>query len=56
MVFVTEEAGVYRKVCDYKQGTSGPQAVLAVGSGVTKAIFQVFFKCLAAMFGLGGIG
>ena len=54
--FLTEEAGTYHLTCDYQEGVQGPEAVLAVGSGVTEGIFGMILKCLAAMFGGGIVG
>jgi len=54
--FVTEEAGVYHIVCDYNEGSQGPQAVLAVGSGVTERVFSTVIKSLASLFGGGILG
>jgi hypothetical protein len=51
LVFVTEEAGVYRIACDYEEGKEGPKAVLAVGSGMTQRIFSTIIKSLASMLG-----
>src|SRR5208282_1666528 len=36
--FVTEEAGLYHVVCNYEEGSQGPQVVLAVGSGMGERI------------------
>ena len=55
--FVTVEAGVYQLACNYEEGTQGPEAVLAVGSGVTEGILGILMKGLASFFGgwfLGG--
>ena len=49
--FITEEAGVYRVVCDYAEGSQGPPAVLAVGSNVGQ--MSTMEKGLGS--GLGGI-
>jgi hypothetical protein len=54
--FVTEEAGVYHIACDYEEGSHGPQAVLAVGSGMTERIFSIVTKGLASFFGGGILG
>jgi len=55
--FVTEESGVYQLACNYEEGTQGPEAVLAVGSGVTEGILGIVTKGFASFFGgwfLGG--
>jgi len=54
--FVTEEAGTYHLACAYEEGRQGPEAVLAVGSGVTQAVFDTVLKCFAAIFGGGILG
>jgi hypothetical protein len=54
--FVTEEAGVYHIACDYEEGIHGPQAVLAVGSGVTGRILSTVIKSLVSFFGGGILG
>jgi len=54
--FRTEEAGIYQLDCKYEEGTQGPEAVLAVGSGVTEEIFGIVFKGLASFFGGGTLG
>jgi hypothetical protein len=54
--FATEEAGVYHIACDYEEGSHGPQAVLAVGSGVTGRIFSTVIKSLVSFFGGGILG
>ena len=54
--FVTEGAGVYHVVCDYDEGSQGPQVVLAVGSGVGERIFSMVAKSLASFFGGGILG
>ncbi len=54
--FRTEEKGIYQLDCKYEQGTQGPEAVLAVGSGVTEEIFGMVFKSLATFFGGGTLG
>jgi len=55
--FVTVEAGVYQLACNYEEGTQGPEAVLAVGSGVAEGILGLVMRSLASFFGgwfLGG--
>lgn len=54
--FFTEEAGVYRIACGYGDDREDPQAVLAVGSGLTERIFRIVAGSLLAMFGGGGLG
>lgn len=54
--FVAEEAGVYHIACDYQEGSQGPQAVLAVGSGVTGRILSMVIKSLLSFFGGGILG
>jgi len=54
--FTTEEAGVYHIACGYDEGSHGPQAVLAVGSGVTGRILSTIIKSLASFFGGGVLG
>jgi hypothetical protein len=52
--FRVPEDGTYKFACAYAEGASGPETVLAVGSGVGGRIFGTVFGSLAAMF--GGIG
>ena len=54
--FITKEAGVYHMACDYPEGRSGPQAVLAVGFGVGEEIFSMVMKSLLSFFGGGFLG
>jgi hypothetical protein len=54
--FVSEEAGTYHLACDYEEGKQGPQAVLAVGSGVTEEILATIGKSLGSMLGGGALG
>lgn len=54
--FGTEEAGVYHFACDYPASSQGPQAVLAVGTGVAGQIFSTVMKSLASLFGGGILG
>jgi len=53
--FTIPEDGAYQFTCDYAEGSHGPEAVLAVGSGVGKKIVQMILNCFVAMFGGGGI-
>jgi hypothetical protein len=50
--FYVPKAGTYHFQCAYEEGKSGPEAVIAVGSGVTTAILV----SLAAVFIGFGVG
>jgi len=54
--FVTEEAGLYHVVCNYEEGSQGPQVVLAVGSGMGERIVSTVTKSLASFYGGGILG
>ncbi|HKA00750.1 MAG TPA: hypothetical protein VKE70_29760 [Candidatus Solibacter sp.] len=51
--FTSLRDGTYAFGCDYEGGTPGPQAVMAVGSGVVSGIFLVILKCFG-VFAVGG--
>jgi hypothetical protein len=53
--FSVPEDGEYHFACSYKEGSQGPEAVLAVGSGVGEKIVKTVLSSLAAIFGGGGI-
>jgi hypothetical protein len=48
--FSIQKDGNYEFACDYGENPPGPEVVLAVGSGVGKAIFLTVGECLAAVF------
>ncbi len=52
--FTTQEEGVYQLNCDYETGVTGPQAVVAVASGMAERIFSTVIEGLSFFFG-GGI-
>ncbi len=49
--FHTPADGKYLFACDYGPGSSGPEAVLAVGAGVGESIYRTVFVSLASIFG-----
>jgi hypothetical protein len=53
--FVVAESGRYAFACGYAEGTSGPQVVVAVGTGVGKQIGGTVLRSLASMFGGFGL-
>jgi len=53
--FSVSEDGEYHFACSYEEGSQGPEAVVAVGSGVGEKITKTVLSALAAMFGGGGI-
>ena len=52
--FPAKVPGQCKLVCNYSQGTNGPQTVLAVGAGVSEKLAQTVLRSLISMF--GGIG
>ncbi|MGB6973785.1 MAG: hypothetical protein WBD67_03785 [Terracidiphilus sp.] len=52
--FPIQSAGGYTFGCDYGKGTTGPQVVVAVGSGVGEAIFLIVIEGGASFFGGSG--
>jgi hypothetical protein len=54
--FDTTADSLYHIVCDYGVGREGPQAVLAVGSGVAGRIFSLVGKALLSIFCGMGLG
>jgi len=52
--FQIQQDGKYAFACDYGANLKGPEAVVAVGSGVGKAIFRIVVEGIAEIF--GGIG
>ncbi|HKF49034.1 MAG TPA: hypothetical protein VKB38_16875 [Terracidiphilus sp.] len=54
--FPIQNEGRYTFACDYGDQASGPQVVVAVGSGVGTAISTTVIGGLAAFFGGGGAG
>ena len=52
--FPIQQAGKYEFACDYGENATGPAVVVAVGSGVTEAIFKIVSGALLILF--GGIG
>jgi len=53
--FSIQEDGNYEFACGYGENSPGPEAVMAVGSGVGKDIFRIVAKSLAAVFAGGGL-
>jgi hypothetical protein len=56
LAFDTKEAGTYHFLCDYEPGSTGPQVVLAVGTGIMEDIIRIVFVCNAWMILAGGVG
>jgi len=54
--FHVPQDGSYRFACGYGDAGSGPEAVLAVGSGVGERIMRTVFTSLMAIFGGLGFG
>ena len=54
--FPIQQAGRYRFACDYGEGSTGSEVMVAVGAGVGEAIFGTVLTGLAAFFGGGGGG
>lgn len=54
--FPIEQDGNYRFGCEYGESASGPEVVMAVGSGVGEAISRTVLGALAAFFGGGAAG
>jgi len=54
--FSIQQEGRYEFGCDYGENSKGPEVVVAVGSGVSEAIFRLVFEALAAFFGGCGFG
>ncbi len=54
--FPIQQNGKYAFACDYGESTKGPEVVLAVGSGVSEAIYRTVFGALASFFGGGVAG
>jgi len=53
--FTIPQDGNYEFACDYGGKSPGPEAVMAVGSGVGERIFRTVAVSLVAMFGGGGL-
>jgi hypothetical protein len=53
--FSIQEDGNYEFACDYGQNSPGPEAVMAVGSGIGQGIFRMVAKSLVAVFAGGGL-
>jgi hypothetical protein len=53
--FSIQEDGTYGFACDYGGNSPGPEAVLAVGSGVGEAILRMVAASIVAMFAGGGL-
>ena len=53
--FVVTESGRYALACGYPEGASGPQVVVAVGTGVGRQIGNTVARSLASMFGGFGL-
>lgn len=51
--FHIQDGGKYDFACDYGGRSTGPEVVLAVGTGVTEGIFRTVLVSLAAFFGGG---
>jgi hypothetical protein len=49
--FSIQQAGRYNFACDYGENPKGHEVVVAVGSGVSEAIFRTVFGALEAFFG-----
>lgn len=54
--FPVKVPGQCKLVCNYSQGTNGPQTVLAVGAGVSEKLTQTVLRSLISMFGGMGSG
>jgi hypothetical protein len=54
--FPIQQDGRYAFACDYGENSKGPEVVVAVGSGVSEAIFRTVIGSLAAFFGGCGAG
>lgn len=54
--FLVQQDGRYVFACDYGENSKGPVVVVAVGSGVSEAIFRTVTESLAAFFGGCGAG
>jgi len=54
--FPIQQEGRYRFACDYGESTTGPQVVVAVGTGVGDAIFVTVAGGIAELFGGLGAG
>jgi len=53
--FSIHEDGKYEFACGYGGNAPGPEAILAVGSGVGEGIFRTVAVSLVAMFAGGGV-
>lgn len=54
--FPIQQNGKYAFACDYGETSKGPEVVVAVGSGVSEAIFRIVIVGLASFFGGSGAG
>lgn len=54
--FPVKVRGQYEVSCDYPQDTSGPQTVVAIGTGVGEKILKILLMSLVSMFGGMGSG
>jgi len=53
--FSIGEDGNYKFACDYGENSHGPEAVVAVGSGIGEGISRLVAECLGAMFAGHGV-